>query len=347
MKKSLFFLIISVFVLVGVAQAGTYKPLTLILDWYVNPDHAPIFVAKQRGFFKKRGIRLQIISPADPSNGPKMVAAGRADIAMTYQPSFMNQVTHGLPLVRFATLVNHPLDCLVTLKREHIHSLKALKGKRIGYSVTGVSSVMLSTMLKHNGLHLSDIEHINVHFDLAQALLAGKIDGFTGGMRNFEPFQLRQVGEKPRLFFPEKNGFPLYDELIFVTNKKNSRDPRLKAFVCALRQAVFYLRANPEKTWRIFAKNHPALNNPLNKQAWFASLPYFDSHPGFLNKKRYRHFSRFLFAQHVIPTLPPLSDYAVDFSEACGPVGLSSVIPGQEKGHVITGFAFQRQARSR
>src|SRR5688500_14951632 len=64
--------------LINVCYADTVKekPLTLILDWFANPDHAPIFVAQQQGFFKQEGISVNIINPADPNDPPKLVAAG-------------------------------------------------------------------------------------------------------------------------------------------------------------------------------------------------------------------------------------------------------------------------------
>jgi len=270
----------------SLAFALESKPLVVVLDWFINPNHAPLFVAEQEGFFEQQGIKVRFIPPADSSEGEKMVAANKADIAVTYQPTFIYKTAHGLPLTQFATLINRPLNCLVVLEQRPIHTIKDLKGKRVGYSATGNNSIILTAMLKNAGLNINDINLINVKFNLAQALLSGRIDAFTGGMRNFEPIIMRLAGKSARLFYPENHGFPLYDELILVTHKNKATDPSLTKLTQALQQGVAYLQKNPEKSWAKFAKNHPELNNQLNKEAWFLTIPYFASNPAQIDQKR-------------------------------------------------------------
>ena len=55
------------------------------MDWFINPDHAPIIIAEQYGYFKENGLKVEIIEPADPNDPPKQVAAGKIDIAISYQ----------------------------------------------------------------------------------------------------------------------------------------------------------------------------------------------------------------------------------------------------------------------
>jgi len=287
------------------------KPIRIILDWFVNPDHAPIFVAQQQGFFKKHGLKVTIIPPADPSDSGKLVAVGKADIAVTYQPQFMKSVARGMPLVRIATLIATPLDCLVTLKGGSIHKISDLKGKRIGYSMAGTDDIMLQAMLKAHGLKLKDVKLINVHYGLTQALLAGQIDAFTGAMRNFEPLEIELVGKQAQLFYPEENAVPIYDELILITTKKELHDPRLKSFIEAMQEGVIYLINHPNSTWKIFVKNHPELNNQLNKRAWLNTLPRFALRPGLLDQEHYKKYTKFLQKQGILKKKLNIEDYAV------------------------------------
>src|SRR5580700_9623745 len=115
MKKLLALLIIC---LVPTFVFSATKPhmqrLTVILDWFPNPDHAPLIVAKQQGFFKEQGLDVELIGPADPKDPPKLVAANKADIGITYQPEFLQQVDQGLPLVQIGNLIDRPMNCLVT-----------------------------------------------------------------------------------------------------------------------------------------------------------------------------------------------------------------------------------------
>ena len=290
--------------------ATKQKPLIVVLDWFVNPNHAPLFVAEQEGFFEQQGIKIKFIPPADTSEGAKMVAINKADIAITYQPTLMYKITKDLPLVRFATLINTPLYCLTVLKDGPIHSLEDLKGKSLGRSSVGTNSITLTTMLKNRGLSTNDVKIISVKFNLTQALLTGRVDGFIGGMRNFEPTIMELAGKPARVFYPENYGFPTYDELILVANKNKIGDPALRKFVKALQQGITYLKKNPQQSWEKFAKNHPELNNTLNKKVWFATLPLFAQNPAKLDKARYQKLANFMQQEKLINYVPSVTDYA-------------------------------------
>ncbi|MEO8400178.1 MAG: ABC transporter substrate-binding protein [Gammaproteobacteria bacterium] len=289
------------------------KKIIVILDWFANPNHAPLFVAKQEGFFAANGLDVDFIGPADPADPPKLVAAGKADIAITYEPQFMEQVENGLPLIRIGTLIDHPLNCLVVLKNSSIHSIQDLKGKRIGYSL-GMIDIALDAMLKNNELNVSDVEKINVHYDLTQALLSKKVDAVIGMMRTFEVIQMELVGSPVLAFLPEKNGVPNYSELILVVNKNNQQDPRYKKFMLALQQGVIYLQQHPEESWNKFAKLHPELNDKLNHKAWIASLPYFAKNPLIYNKNEWQKFQQFMLKNGLIKTTRSVNEYAIELN---------------------------------
>src|SRR5689334_8253966 len=106
MLKRIFFILIN---LLFIQSVFASEKTTVLLDWFINPSHAPIFVAKEKGFFKEQNLDVEIIGPADPSDPPKLIAAGKGDIAITYEPQFMIQKSKGLPLAHIGTLINHPL----------------------------------------------------------------------------------------------------------------------------------------------------------------------------------------------------------------------------------------------
>jgi putative hydroxymethylpyrimidine transport system substrate-binding protein len=288
------------------------QPLTVVLDWFVNPDHAPLIVAEQQGFFQQEGLTVKLVQPADPADGPKLVAAKKAQVAITYQPELLMQIDQGLPLIRFGSLVDSPLDCLVTLKSKNINHIEELKNKTIGYSSGGVDSALLSTMLSSRGLTLNDVKFINVRYDLVQALLSNNIDGFTGAMRNVEPLQLSLSGHPAQVFYPEQYGFPPYEELIFVTHRDLKDDPRLTKFLSAEQKAVAYLVAHPQASWEAAIKRYPELNNAVNKASWFASVKYFSQNPFILDPAKYNTFAQFMVKQKLIKGVPELSSYAIE-----------------------------------
>ncbi len=110
-------------------QAMANEKLTLVLDWYINPDHAPIMVAEQIGAFKAQGLDVKIVPPSDPALPPRLVAAGQADLAITYQPQVHFFADEGLPLVRVGTLINSPLNTIIALDKR-IKTPADLKGKK-------------------------------------------------------------------------------------------------------------------------------------------------------------------------------------------------------------------------
>lgn len=291
MLKRIFAVLINI-VFIQSAFAG--EKTTVFLDWFINPSHAPLFVAKEKGFFKEQNLDVEFIGPADPSDPPKLIAAGKGDIAITYEPQFMMQVHQGLPLAHIGTLINHPLNCLVVLQDGPIKSLKDLKGKRIGHSTGEVNSIMLKAMLEKNGIAKDDVESINVHYDLSQALLSKKVDAVTGMMRTFEVIQMDLNKHPVRAFYPENNGVPNYDELIFIVNKKRVKDARWKKFLIAVKKGEEYLQKHPDEMWKAFAKAHPELDDELNRRAWFATLSYFSKNPAEFNHKEWEEFSKFM-----------------------------------------------------
>jgi putative hydroxymethylpyrimidine transport system substrate-binding protein len=310
MKKIISKITLSLILLSSTALADKEK-VSLLLDWFVNPDHAAIIIAQQKGFFEKNNLEVDIIEPADPSMPPKLVAAKKADLAVNYQPQLQMQVTQGLPLVRIATLVDSPLNSLVVLKDGGITKLEDLKGKKVGYSVSGFETALLDSMLKSVNLSAKDVELINVNWSLSPSLMSKQVDAVIGAFRNFELNQLEIEKEEGIAFFPENYGVPKYDELVVVANKDNADDAKYKRFVKALQEATKYLKDNPKKSWEAFVSYKPKeLNNELNTRAWNDTLPYLAKNPATFDKDVYNQMALFMKENKLIKTIPVLDDYA-------------------------------------
>lgn len=280
------------------SPASAQEKLTVLLDWFVNPDHGPLIVAAEQGLFAAEGLEVELVAPSDPSLPPKLVAAGKADIAVSYQPQLHLQVEAGLPLVRVGTLVATPLNCLLVRADGPIRSIADLKGATVGYSVAGVEESLMTAMLGRAGLSLDDVTMINVNFALSQAVLAGQVDAVIGAFRNFELTQMRLKGVEGRCFFVEEEGVPTYDELIYVANRAALEDPEkrdaLRRFLRATERATQAMVNDPEATWEIFKGTDAKLDDALNRQAWLDTLPRFALRPSAVDVTRYRDFSAFL-----------------------------------------------------
>mgnify|MGYP001952513365 CR=1 FL=1 len=174
-----------------------------MLDWFVNPNHGPIVIAQERGYFKQQGLKVNIQEPADPSTPPKLVAAGKVDMAISYQPSLTIDVAAGLPLIRSATLIATPLNTLMVLDNGKNDNLGDLKGKKIGipkeYRMEGTDPEILKSWddgiawLKDAGAEIVDISLPHTRYALpAYYIIApaeassnlARYDGVRYGLRD-------------------------------------------------------------------------------------------------------------------------------------------------------------------
>lgn len=298
----------------ALARAGTAQGFTLILDWFINPDHAPIFAAKYCGAFARAGLDVKLIAPTDPDVPPRLVAAGQADACLSYQPQLYLLVDQGLPLRRTGTLIDKPLNTLTVLKQSGITKLAELKGRKIGYSVAGVETVLIGTMLKSVGLTLADVTLVNVNFNLVTSLQSREVDAVIGTFRTYEDIQLAQAGLEPVIFAPEDYGVPMADELIMLSAETKLKAPALSAFLAALREGVAALKADPEKMLTLFLKDNSSLNDRLDIASWHALPPYFARDPAALDAPRYTKYRDFMRAAGLIKKDLPLDGYAVQIA---------------------------------
>ncbi|MEX0276452.1 MAG: ABC transporter substrate-binding protein [Ruegeria sp.] len=298
--------------LLTAAPAWAEDKMTVLLDWFINPDHGPIIVAQENGYFAEQGLDVEIVPPADPSAPPRLVAAGQADLAVSYQPQLHLQIHEGLPLKRVGTLVATPLNCLLVLKDGPIKSPADLKGKKIGFSVAGVEEAVLSTVLGKYGVKLDEVELINVNFSLSPSLMSGQVDAVIGAYRNFELNQMDIEGAPGTCFYIEEEGVPPYDELIYVANPETMDLEKITGFLAATEKATQYIVNNPQKSWEIFASTSTELQDELNARAWVDTLPRFALRPAALDAGRYSHFEAFLKNSGMIDSIKPVSDIAID-----------------------------------
>ncbi|HSG02680.1 MAG TPA: ABC transporter substrate-binding protein [Marinobacterium sp.] len=295
-------------------SAAANDKLTVLLDWFVNPDHGPLIVAQELGYFKDQGLDVELVAPADPSAPPKLVAAGQADIAISYQPQLHLQVSEGLPLKRVGTLVATPLNCLLVLEDGPIKTPADLKGKTIGFSVAGVEEALLTAVLGRYGVNFSDVELVNVNFSLSPSLMSGQVDAVIGAFRNFELNQMDIEQTPGRCFYIEEEGVPAYDELIYVANPKLMDVDKVQRFLTAVELATQYIVNHPEKSWELFAATSSELQDELNARAWVDTLPRFALRPAALDAGRYARFEQFLLDSGLTQELQAVSTLAVDIT---------------------------------
>ncbi len=304
--------IIFVITLMTASPVLALDKMTLLLDWFVNPDHGPIIVAQEKGYFTEQGLEVEVIAPADPSDPPKIVAAGKGDLAISYQPSLHLQVAEGLPLIRVGTLIATPLNCLLVLKEGPIQTIADLDGSKIGFSVAGVEEALLTAILEKHGVSLNSVELVNVNWSLSPSLMSKQVDAVIGAYRNFELNQMEIEGVEGRCFYIEEEGVPNYDELIYVAHSEQLDVKKIRRFLRATELATQFIVNHPEESWEIFRSSSPELDDELNAKAWVDTLPRFALRPEALDAGRYHRFEQFLSDAGLVEGMRPVTELAID-----------------------------------
>jgi len=290
------------------------QPFVVYFDWAFNPHHAPLIVAEQKGIFKKYGLEVKMISAQGSEEGSREVISKNADVAVSKQSSHVIRVVnHNLPLVRIATLIDRPLECLITLPS--ITSIEQLKGKRVGFTSSNVEFAKYSihTILKHNGINPEDVTLVPVFGPLNFSFFKKNIDAIFSAYRTYELIEVRQHLPGANVFYYEENGVPKYEQVILVAHKESLDKPELKDFVKAIKESCTYIKKNPEEAWASFITYLPPQNTPQNKESFMQIVSLLSSDPSSLSKSHYESFANDLRRNKVLITDPiPISEYAVD-----------------------------------
>ncbi len=291
-------------------EPGEPEEFELLLDFFANADHAPIYAAEANDRFGDVGLDLQIRQPTDPSAPIEEVAAGRVDLAISYEPEVMRARAEGLPVVSVAALVQKPLTSIISLPEARIARPADLRGKRVGTAGIDYQSVYLDTVLERAGVDPGTVDLQDVGFNLTGALLAGQVDAVLGAFWNYEGTQLRLRGRRPDIIRIEQAGIPPYDELVLVANEEAlAEDPGLvRSFIGALAQGADDLRRNPSAGLQALLEANPDLDPELQREAVDVTMPLFQppagSPYGFQEPGQWKAFGEFLTERGVVDQAP-------------------------------------------
>jgi putative hydroxymethylpyrimidine transport system substrate-binding protein len=261
----------------AMAQDKKLQDLTVLLDWFPNADHVPMYAAQQQGIFAKHGLNIEFLPPSDPSAPLKLVAAGKYPLAVNYQPSVTIARSQGLPVKSIGVLVEHPLNTISFLKASGIKTPADLKGKTIGYAVAPLDVVLFETIAREAGLAKGDYELINIGFNITPSLLSGKVHAVIGAYWNYEINELALEGH-PAGYFPlEKHGVPDFYELVVISNDAflQNKPETAKQFMMAIQEGLAYTKQNPEDALAAYFKANPDVRKELDAKAFEATLPVF------------------------------------------------------------------------
>jgi putative hydroxymethylpyrimidine transport system substrate-binding protein len=283
-----------------VLKPASTRSFELMLDFFPNADHAPIYAAQAAGDFKAAGLDLKIRQPADPSAPLKQVAAGRVDLAVSYEPEVLRARSKGLHVVAVGSLVRTPLTSIISLPKAKISSAKDLEGKTVGTAGIDYQHAYLETILDDANVPQRSVKERNVGFNLVPALLTGKVDAILGGFWNYEAIDLAQRKKHPKVIKLADAGVPPYDELVFVANADalEQNGPVIRSFIQAMARGAAELKRDPAGGVDALLKANRDLDPKLQAASVRVTLPYFLPPPsrpyGWLDPRQWARFGQWM-----------------------------------------------------
>jgi putative hydroxymethylpyrimidine transport system substrate-binding protein len=283
------------------------QQFTLMLDWFPNADHAGIYQALAEGDFAKAGLDVHVQVPSDPATPLKLLAAGKVDAAISYEPEVLLARNQDLPLVSVAAIVQRPLTSIVSIGSKHITTPAQLRGKRVGDAGIAYQHAYLTTILAHAGVPLSAVKEINVGSNLVPAMLSGRVDATLGSFWNYEAVQLSELRKHPNVIHMEQAGVPTYDELVVVVRKDTivNHPDVVRRFVQATARGYESVRRNPQAAVATLVHASPGLDPKLQLASVRATLTsFFPSNPanpwGWQDPKQWSAYGQWMLNQQLI-----------------------------------------------
>jgi putative hydroxymethylpyrimidine transport system substrate-binding protein len=289
------------------APASHAQNVTLMLDWFPNADHVGIYQALAEGDFTQAGLNVHVQVPSDPSSPLRLLAAGKVQFAVSYEPELMLARDQDQPLVSVAAIVQTPLTSIVSIGAKHITTPAQLRGKRVGDAGIAYQHAYLTTILEHAGVPLSSVKEINVGDNLVPAMLSGRVDATLGAYWNYEAIQLAMLGKHPNVIKMNEVGVPNYDELVVVTSASmltNHLDV-VRRFVQALGRGYESVRRDPQTAVANLVRANPGLDKKFQTASVRATLPAFfppdPSKPwGYQDPSQWTQYGQWMLTNHLI-----------------------------------------------
>jgi putative hydroxymethylpyrimidine transport system substrate-binding protein len=287
------------------AASASGQPLTLMLDWFPNADHVGIYQALANGYFKQAGLDVHVQVPSNPASPLQLLAAGKVDAAISYEPELLLARNQNLPVVSVAALVQEPLTSIVSIGSKHIESAAQLRGKRVGDAGIAYQHAYLETILAHAGVPAGSVSEVNVGANLVPAMLSGRVDATLGAYWNYEAIQLARMRKHPNVIRMDQVGVPTYDELVLAVRQSTlaNHPDEIRRLVQALARGYESVRGDPASGVANLVRANPGLDPRFQQAAVGATLPAFfpASGPwGWQDPVAWNSYGQWMLAKHLI-----------------------------------------------
>ena len=297
------------------AACESLTPVTLLMDWFPNPDHVSLYVTEAKGYWEQECLDVTLQPPSDPADPPKLVSTGNVELGISYQPEMYFQVPAGLKIQAVAALVPTALNSMMWLEESSIKTIADLGGKTIGEPGFGSNQAYLDKIFKENNIDPSTVKVVVVKTALSQALTSGAADAVIGVYGNIEGEQMKEQGFSPVITPVSAIGVPNYDELVIIANSERLKsepayEDLVRRFLAALAKGNSDAIADPtfsEQTMAAIGGDYAGPALPLMIEA---TLPLLENPKGFgrMDPASWDEQGAFMLEQGLIEATTPAAE---------------------------------------
>ncbi len=234
----------------GLAPAAAAEPLKIRYSIWVG--YGPLFLARDKGYFKAENVDVELINMDDPKEGFFSMAAGRLDGVVSTVDTMVLYLKTGKEF-QYVLALDDSAGGDAIVARKEIKAVKDLKGKKVAFAEGSVSQFFLNVLLKEAGLGQSDVQSVNMKpGDAGAAFVAEKVDAAV----TWEPWVTKSKNTAFGHVLVDSSKTPglITDVLIFRRDVIEKRGKDIQGVVNAWNKAVAYWEKNKEESNAIMAK---------------------------------------------------------------------------------------------
>lgn len=237
---------------VSLASFGSAAAGEMRLGMTTWVGYGPMFLARDKGFFKENGLDVELQIIEDASLYMAAIAAGKLDGNASTIDEIMKYRSEDFCFKAVVALDDsHGGDGVLT--QTDVNSLKDLKGKAVGMNEGSVSQFWFNILLKREGMTESDVQITNMTADdAAAAFIAGRIPAAV----TWEPhLTLVRTKKQGKVLIDSSETPGLIVDVVALTCDYIKNNPKdVEAFVKGLYKAVDYIKTNPDDAYAVMAK---------------------------------------------------------------------------------------------
>ncbi|MFC5702226.1 ABC transporter substrate-binding protein [Cohnella faecalis] len=268
--------------------SAALQDVTVVLDWTPNTNHTGLYAAKEKGFWEKRGLKVEIVQPPE-SGANALVGSGKADFGITAQEDLTLAREQGVPIVSVAAIIQHNTSGFASPADKNIKEPKDFEGKTYGAWGSPAEKAVIESLMQEQKADIGKVNFVDI--GTADFLTAVKRDiDFAWIYYGWDGVGAELKGEKLNMVYLSDYSKQLdYYTPVLTSNEdflKNKPD-LAKAFLAGATEGYQFAIDHPDEAADILLKAAPELDKDLvhASQKWLASK-YKDDAPRWGEQKK-------------------------------------------------------------